>query len=285
MLLFSVWRRGTETGIMRPEVAMMKTKRQVASNSLDRRHCLRALVAISSTTWVSCSARAEAQAEPASPDDLSPSPPEPTGPVSVRPLNFDPKKLTGLSERLIVSHHENNYAGAVRKLNSVEERLGQLRADTPGYVLSALQAKRLEFENSVVLHEAYFDNLGGDGQLGPRMTSALSEQFGGVAAWQSRFEAVGASLAGGSGWALLTYHLRRQQLSIDIAADHTQACADSLVLLALDMYEHSYHMDFGTEAARYIAAFMNNVDGEVVERRFEQALAIAQLRRPAPQPE
>ncbi len=256
-------------------------ERRQASPIVQRRRWLTSLAALASASVASCSQRVAAQ--PTAPDSVTtppPAPPRPAAastPVEVRALPFDPARLEGLSERLLVSHHDNNYAGAVRKLNSVEQRIDGLGPDTPGYVLGALQSKRLAFENSVILHEAYFDNLGGNGQLGPNLSQALASEFGSMTAWQSRFEAVGKSLGGGSGWALLTYHLQRRKLSIDIATDHTQTCANSVVLLALDMYEHSYHMDYGTQAARYIEAFMRNVDGEVVEQRFNRALAMTNV--------
>src|SRR6202023_1474605 len=80
-----------------------------------------------------------------------------------KPLPFDPKKLTGISEKLIVSHHDNNYAGAVKNLNKVEEALAQVTPDTPGFTISGLEAAKLKFTNSMILHEMYFANLGGDG--------------------------------------------------------------------------------------------------------------------------
>ncbi len=195
----------------------------------------------------------------------------------VRPLPFDPTKLSGLSERLIVSHHDNNYGGAVKKLNAVEQSLAELGSDAPGYLLGGLQAKRLAFENSVVLHEMYFENLGDNGEFGSATQRAIERDFGGMASFESRFTAVGKSLAGGSGWVLLSYHLPRRRLSIDIAADHTQTAANSMVLLALDMYEHSYQMDFGADAARYIEAFMKNVRGEAVEKRLAKAVAMSNI--------
>ncbi len=195
--------------------------------------------------------------------------------VVPQPLPFDPKKLEGLSEGLLVSHHDNNYVGAVKKLNQVEERIGKFDDETPGYVVSALFHKRMVFENSVALHELYFENLGGDGQISGSVAEALATQFGSLASWEARFEQAGRSLGGGSGWVHLSYHLRRKGPFIEVASDHSQTSAESVVLLALDMYEHSYHMDYGTEAARYIEAFMANIDWATVEQRYQRALQLA----------
>lgn len=241
--------------------------------AMARRTWLRGAAATASVAVLSCSRQVDAQA--ASPLEKRAPEKNAGAPVAVQPLPFDAARLDGLSERLIVSHHDNNYAGAVGNLNSVEQDLSELPADAPGYLVAALQSKRLAFENSVILHEAYFANLGGTGELGPKTREAITRQFETMSAFESRFTGVGKSLAGGSGWALLTYHLHRKRLSIDIASDHSQTCANAIVLLALDMYEHSYHMDYGTQADRYIDAFMKNISGEVIEERLERALAMA----------
>jgi Fe-Mn family superoxide dismutase len=63
-----------------------------------------------------------------------------------QPLPFDPRSLTGLSERLIVSHHENNYGGAIRNLNNLEKRLAQITNDTPAFLVGGL--RQHEFPNA-----------------------------------------------------------------------------------------------------------------------------------------
>ena len=84
------------------------------------------------------------------------------------PLPFDSKSLKGLSERLMTSHWENNYGGAVKALNAVRTRLLQALNDpnTPPYVYNGLKREQLLRTGSVVLHELYFANLGGDGKAG-----------------------------------------------------------------------------------------------------------------------
>src|SRR5688572_1550800 len=93
---------------------------------------------------------------------VSPLPQEsrPVGSHAIVPLPFDPKKLEGLSERLIVSHHENNYSGAVKNLNKVEIELARMNKETPAFVLGAVRERELMFRNSAALHELYFGNLG-----------------------------------------------------------------------------------------------------------------------------
>ncbi len=197
----------------------------------------------------------------------------------VVPLPFDPKKLRGLSEKLIRSHHQNNYGGAVRNLNSVERDLGALPPDAPGYRVAGLRQRELVFRNSVALHELYFANLGGSGEPDGAVATALGTAYGGRGGFEERFRATANSLSGGSGWTLLSYDLHDDGLRIQWAGDHTQALVEAEPLLVLDMYEHSYHMDYGAAAAKYVEAFMQNVDWEVVNRRYESALQIATQRR------
>src|SRR5437773_7601345 len=82
----------------------------------------------------------------------------------IKPLPFDPKKLKGLSEKLLVSHHDNNYAGAVKRLNLIQQQLGSLPADAAPYQVGSLKREELLATNSTVLHELYFANLGGSGR-------------------------------------------------------------------------------------------------------------------------
>lgn len=207
--------------------------------------------------------------------------PRKPGAHRLAPLPFDPKKLRGLSERLIRSHHENNHGGAVRKLNAVEKQLAALPADAPGFRVGGLRSSELVFHNSVVLHELYFGNLGGDGEPAGAVARALSDAPGGRARFGERFRATAGSLAGGSGWALLSYDFQDDGLRIQWAGDHSQSLVAAEPLLVLDMYEHSYHLDYGAAAARYVEAFMDNVDWEVVDRRYRAALGVAAQRRAA----
>ena len=94
------------------------------------------------------------------------------------PLPFNPAKLTGLSEKLLTSHHDNNYAGAVKNLNAVELELDKVTKDTPGFVVAGLRERELTYANSAFLHERYFENLGGDGKPSGDFAKALATQFG-----------------------------------------------------------------------------------------------------------
>jgi Fe-Mn family superoxide dismutase len=203
---------------------------------------------------------------------VSPAGGVPGGKHQIVPLPFDPKKLRGLSERLLISHHENNYGGALKSLNKVEDEIARTTKDSPGFVVSGLRERELQFTNSVILHEHYFANLGGAGKPGGGIEKALAQTFGTFARFEELFRAAGMSLAGGSGWALLALNFQSGDLRIVWSGNHTQALSFGAPLLVLDMYEHAYHIDFGAAAAKYLEAFWGNIDWAMVDRRYDRAL-------------
>lgn len=130
----------------------------------------------------------------------------------MKPLACDPARLRGLSEKLIVSHDENNYGGAAKRLKSITAQLAELSyRDAPGFVINGLKREELIAANSILLHEVYFASLARDEAPGENVTTPL---------------------------------------------------------LALDMYEHSYHIDYGAKAAAYVDAFMQNIAWSALERRL-----------------
>ena len=192
----------------------------------------------------------------------------------IQPLPFDPLVLPGLSERMLRSHHANNYGGAVKRLNAIRARLASLTvANAPGFELNGLKREELIACNSMLLHELHFASMGGDrAPMVPAMELALCASFGSVARWRDEFIAMGKALAGGSGWVLPVYLPREGQLVNQWAADHTQALAGGLPVLALDMYEHAYHLDFGADAARWVDAFMANLNWACAYQNYQHAV-------------
>ncbi len=187
----------------------------------------------------------------------------------MKPLACDPAGLAGLSEKLIVSHYENNYGGAVKRLNAITAELNALDVATaPVFVINGLKREELIATNSMILHEVYFDSLGPGGSLGGELEAALARDFGSVARWQAEFTAMGKALGGGSGWVLLSYSPRDKRLVNQWASDHAHTLAGATPILALDMYEHSYHMDYGAKAAAYVDAFMQNIHWSRAAERF-----------------
>jgi len=191
--------------------------------------------------------------------------------LQIQPLPFDPARLSGLSERLLTSHYRNNYGGAVTRLNAIRKQLQW--ATAPGFAINGLKREELIAANSMWLHELYFGGLGGNGELAPGgLSVALARDFGSVARWRDEFIALGRAMAGGSGWALLAWSAREARLVNQWAADHTHLLAGATPLLALDMYEHAYHIDYGSNAAAYVDAFMSHIDWQVIGERYVAAL-------------
>jgi Fe-Mn family superoxide dismutase len=203
-------------------------------------------VALAATTALSLEGNAMAQPQ-SSPPTYEP-----------RPLPFDPRAIAGLSERMLTSHHDNNYVGAVRRLGAIQTQLAGLDfANAPGFVLNGLKREELIALNSMILHEVYFRGLAGDARAPDAALGAQIERdFGSFARWQGEFSAMGKAQGGGSGWALLTWSARANRLINTWAADHTMTAGDGAVLAALDMYEHAYAIDYGARAGAYVDAFM-----------------------------
>jgi Fe-Mn family superoxide dismutase len=206
-------------------------------------------------------------------------------PQEIASIAVRPSTLTGLSERMVVSHYENNYGNAVRTLNAVRRELAALDGGTPPYRLRGLKREELSLMGSVALHELYFGNLGGFRRAGPNsglgrpdwhdvpdaFAAEIAADFGSASAWRREFVGTAQSLAGGSGWVLLTYSRRQKRFWNQIATDHTQAAVDAAPVLVLDMYEHAYQMDFGANATAYIDTFMRNINWETVLKRVGAA--------------
>jgi Fe-Mn family superoxide dismutase len=166
-------------------------------------------------------------------------------------LPFNPAKLKGISEKVIKSHWENNYIGSVKALNAVEQRLSAMlkEKDLPAYIYGDLKREELIPHRLVVLHEQYFANLGGNGKADGKALDLIKQWFGSFEQWEMEFKKTAASLSGGSGWTILAFNLHTKELHNYWAADHAHNSPFSVPLLLLDMYEHSYQMDYGAAAA------------------------------------
>ena len=190
---------------------------------------------------------------------------------AVKPMPFDPQKIKGMSEKILLSHYNNNYTGAVKRLNSIADQLASLDWDkAPVFVINGLKREELVATNSMILHEVYFAGLGETNQPGSGLADAIGRDFGSMDRWRSEFAATGRALGGGSGWVLLTYSPRDKRLVNSWAADHTMTLASGTPILALDMYEHAYQMDFGAKAADYVSTIMAAVNWSNADKVFAQ---------------
>jgi Fe-Mn family superoxide dismutase len=189
----------------------------------------------------------------------------------VKPMPFDPNKVNGLSAKLLTSHYDNNYTGAVKRLNAIQTQLAGLDWKTaPNFVINGLKREELIAANSMILHEHFFDSLGGDGQVSGPLAKAIARDFGSVANWQAEFSAIGKAEGGGSGWVILSYAPRDKRLINSWAADHTTNLAGGRPVLVFDMYEHAYHMDYGAKAAAYVDAYMAGIRWDEPSKIYER---------------
>jgi Fe-Mn family superoxide dismutase len=138
----------------------------------------------------------------------------------IKPLPFDPKNIKGLSEKLLISHYENNYSGAVRRLNTLTAQLAELDfAKAPVFTINGLKREELIAGNSMILHELYFDGLGDGGAPTGGLADAITRDFGSMDRWRAEFSAMGKAIGGGSGWVLLTWSPRGGKLVNQWAMD------------------------------------------------------------------
>jgi Fe-Mn family superoxide dismutase len=188
-----------------------------------------------------------------------------------KPLSLDPKSITGISEKVLVSHYENNYVGAVKRLNAIGAQLADLDfAKAPTFVINGLKREELIATNSMILHEIYFDSLGGASRPAGALADAIARDFGSFERWRTEFAAMGKAEGGGSGWVILAYSPRDKRLVNQWAADHTTTLAGGRPVMALDMYEHAYHMDYGAAAAKYVDVFMEAIRWESAMKLYER---------------
>jgi Fe-Mn family superoxide dismutase len=233
------------------------------TTNTDRRDFIRGVGAAAASTALLAGTQALAQAN------------QPTGAMPMtyqpKPMPFDPKSIAGISEKVLVSHYENNYVGAVKRLNAIGTQLAELDfAKAPNFVINGLKREELVASNSMILHEIYFDGLGGAGKPSTPLADAIARDFGSMERWRAEFSAMGKAEGGGSGWVILSYSPRDKRLVNQWAADHTTTLAGGRPVLVLDMYEHAYHMDYGAAAAKYVDIYMEAIKWDSAATLYDQ---------------
>lgn len=235
------------------------------THDIERRDFLHGVGVAAGVAAASTLIQQPAQAQAAAPSGAKPMAYE------IKPFSLDPKSVKGISEKILISHYENNYVGAVKRLTAIAAQLAELDfSKAPGFVINGLKREELIAMNSMILHEAYFDSLGGGGTARGSLADALTRDFGSVERWRAEFSAMGKAEGGGSGWVLLMYSPRDKRLVNQWAADHTNAVAGGRPVIALDMYEHAYHMDYGAKAGGYVDAFMEAINWDNAVKLYER---------------
>lgn len=178
---------------------------------------------------------------------------------TVKALKY--KSLQGLSERQLSEHHDVLYAGYVKKVNEIRAKLPNTDKSTANGTYAELRELKLEEGfaiNGVKLHEAYFDDLGGNGKPEGEIKKLIEADFGSYEKWEEEFRALGLC---SRGWVVLAYDMDDKKLRNYIADVHNQGGVwNAISLLVLDVYEHAYFLDYATGRKKYIDAFFQNLD-------------------------
>ena len=188
-----------------------------------------------------------------------------TDEIAARPLKPELLRLNGIS-RVSVEAHHRLYQGYVAKRNEILVRLAQVDAGAANQVYSEVRALKVELSfalGGVKSHEVYFEHLGGhggdpDGDVGRLIT----RDFGSASAWRDDLRATGMAARG---WAWTAYDWDERRLFNFIGdSQNTYPVWNATPLVALDVHEHAYFMDYQTDRASYIDAFFDNLDWRVV---------------------
>jgi len=190
------------------------------------------------------------------------------------------REMNGISQRTMEEHYEL-YKGYIAKTNEIQEKLGGVDRSTANQIFSDLRSLRVDLSfatGGVKNHEIYFEHLGGKGGApSGRVAEMIGRDFPSVEAWLTDFKASGLAARG---WVWLAYDHDWHTLTNVVGdAQNTFPLWNATPILALDVYEHAYWIDYGRLRGKYIEAFFNNLDWSVVNQNFERALAMAPVHK------
>lgn len=184
--------------------------------------------------------------------------------------------LIGISQKTIEIHRDKLYAGYVKKKEDVQSALrafeqgeGLSSANQTYSELRALKDAEVFAVNGSTLHEYYFSILGGNGEPSGEIVNALRDQFGSLDSFVSYFSGCGMSARG---WVVLAWDVQEGALRVYTADAHNQGGVwGCMPILVLDVYEHAYFIDEGSDRKTYIDSFWKNVDWGKVDALFVSA--------------
>lgn len=189
-----------------------------------------------------------------------------------QPKNFDYLlgTLKGISDKQLQAHF-GLYNGYVKKLNEIDEKLEKADPSAANYSFnefSELARRRVVPFNGTFLHELYFENLSGTpSTVSGALKKELEKSFGSYDRFLSLMKGCASSTPG---WVLLVWNTHQNRLSMDVVYEHHLGLsADSQVICALDCWEHAFMIDYGTNKGDYLKAFMDNLNWNVVNKRFD----------------
>lgn len=177
-----------------------------------------------------------------------------------KPLPFK-KALTGISDKTIQIHHDKLYVGYVNKKNEIEEKLQKVDLASSNQTYSELRSLKdgeTFAVNGVYLHEFYFNVLGGDGKPSGELMQQIEKDFGSYGAWEALFKACGMAARG---WVVTAWDTMENKIKVFIGDMHNQGGVwGALPLIVLDVYEHAYFIDYGSDRKAYIEDYMKNLN-------------------------
>ena len=193
-----------------------------------------------------------------------------------KPLPFL-KPLKGISEKTMTIHHVKLYVGYVNKRNEIEEKLAVADRSLANATYSEFgELKREESfaANGIFLHEYYFNVLGGDGALGGEnnqggsLIEAIKTEFGSYNKWLEDFKATGMTARG---WVVLALDFNDGRLHNYLCDTHNHGGIwGALPLVVLDMYEHAYFIDYGSDRKTYIEDYMQNLNWPAAQEIYQK---------------
>ena len=190
---------------------------------------------------------------------------------TVKALKY--KSLNGLSERQLAEHHGVLYAGYVKKVNELRAKLPNADKSTANGTYAELRELKLEegfAVNGVKLHESYFDDLGGNGVSEGEIKELIAADFGSYEKWEEEFRALGLC---SRGWVVLAYDIDDKKLRNYIADVHNQGGVwNAIPLLVLDVYEHAYFIDYGSDRKTYIEDYMKNLNWDAANDLYKKIM-------------
>jgi Fe-Mn family superoxide dismutase len=195
-------------------------------------------------------------------------------PYTLPDLAYDPGALEPhLSARIVELHHGKHHAAYVAAANATLDRLAEAREADRYDAIVGLE-KSLAFNlGGHVLHALYWTNLSPDGGGEPDgdLAAAITEWFGSFAAFRTHFTQASATVQG-SGWGLLTYEPLGDRLIVEqLEVHHESTVLGGVPLLAIDVWEHAYYLQYENRRAEYLTAIWNVIDWDDVARRFAAA--------------
>jgi superoxide dismutase, Fe-Mn family len=197
-------------------------------------------------------------------------------PFQVADLKFAKDALKGISEQTLTVHHDRLYAGYVNKRNEIDQSLPTADRSKSAQTYSEYRALKLEETfnaDGIILHELYFDSLGGSGgEPSGSFADQVRQDFG---SWDAFIEDATACAMAARGWAVTAYDLSDGKIHNFLCDAHNQGGIWGAVqLFTIDSYEHAYFMDFAQDRMAYIKALWQNVDWAAVEARFQRVKSV-----------